>query len=101
MIRGVEILGDNGLLAELYRIRGQEERERSVIWEEQELRREERSLQQKLFELGQFKDKLTRERKETEEHLKKAKVQSQVASLLKDGEDVNKALGDTYNWVLS
>src|ERR1700748_3561590 len=37
MIRGVEMLGDDGLLAELYHIRGQEERERSVIREEQEL----------------------------------------------------------------
>src|ERR1700747_3233025 len=101
MIRGVEMLGDDGLLAELYRIRGQEERERSAMREEQELRKEERSLQRKLFELGQFKDKLTREKKEVEERLKKTKVRSQVASLLEDGEDVNEALGDTYNWVLS
>src|ERR1700747_2772572 len=101
MIRGVEMLGDDGLLAELYRIRGHEERERSVIREEQELRKEEHSLQRKLFELGQFKDKLTREKKDVEEHLKRAKVRSRVASLLEDGEDVNKALGDTYNWVLS
>src|ERR1700748_1295533 len=101
MIRGVEMLGDDGLLAELYHIRGQEERERSVIREEQELRREECSLQRKLFELGQFKDKLTREKKEVEERLKRAKVRSRVASLLEDGEDINEALGDTYNWVLS
>ena len=95
------MLGDNGLLAELYRIRGHEERERSVIREEQELRKEERSLQRKLFELGQFKDKLAREKKDVEERLKRAKVRSRVASLLEDGEDVNEALGDTYNWVLS
>ena len=58
-------------------------------------------MQKDLFLLTMERQELVWDQAGVESQLKATKVQSRVASILEDGEDLHKALGDTLNWVRS
>ena len=100
-IRGAELLGDFGILAEVYRLQRIADEERQVREEEDKLKKEDQVLVAKYWAVLSKRNLLRSKKAKIKERLAGARVRMRIQAHLDDGEDVEGALGSADalgNW---
>jgi hypothetical protein len=91
--RGVEMLGDMGLIGEVERWRRLSEEARALTRKEVECVHKEKELIKDFRELREGKEWLKRKRDKTEAQLIKSQVHARITEQLEPGQDIDLALG--------
>jgi hypothetical protein len=97
--RGAELLGDNGVLGEIYRLRNCEKGLRHIERSEQEWQKRQDNLTKEYRQLAAQKRQLTSVAGAVEERLVEAKLRNRIADFLEEGDEIEDTLGDVENYI--